>query len=457
MVVEYLKRMVGTKRFSSPAFIVLKWFGPCILLGTVLLWLPWSHTDAGPEVGFSTALFTAASAACVTGLSVVNVADAFSWFGQLVLLALLELGGLGVMTFAHLGFRLFGYRASLTHQAATADSLFQNDAAREFARSFRRILRLTLMIQAVGAVLMLTALAPRAVRGETGWPFTVWSAVFHAVSAFCNGGFSIYRDQVNGFLDNIPFLSIILVLITLGGLGHTVLVELHRLPKLIGGSEKRVHWLSLHSRVVLVMTALLIVGGFLALYVLGVGGQASRLGGAAFQSISCRTAGFNTVPIQAMPLASILVLVTLMFIGGSPGSCAGGIKTTSLAIWFARIKANLRNDSNVSLFGYTIAPDLVSRARILMALTMLWNLAGVFILVLIHPGERLETLIFEQVSAFGTVGLTMDFTPRLTELSRLWIILSMVVGRLGPLTLVLWVVPTVKAKIGRPLARIMVG
>lgn len=458
MRIFLFRRPVRVRRSISPSYLVFIWFGTFILAGSVLLWTPWARADGAPAMSFLGAVFTSVSAACVTGLSVVNIAEAYSLFGQVVIFLLLEMGGLGIMTFAHLGFNLLGRRTSIGYQAATAIALFQSDAAGEFRRSFRLVLGVTLVIQAVGAILMFASLLPYHWPDPGGVWLALWAALFHSVSAFCNGGFSIYPDALDGLGFNIPFLALLLALITLGGLGHTVLVELSHLPRMLRKIEKKPRWISLHTRVVLVMTALLLVAGILGVLLFGAGtGSASTVGNEVFLVVSGRTAGFSTVPVDKVPLPTILILIALMFIGGSPGSCAGGIKTTSLAIWLARIKANLRNDSNVNLFGYTIAPDLVSRARILMALTMLWNLAGVFILVVLHPGERLETLVFEQVSAFGTVGLSMNFTQRLETLSRLWIILSMFVGRLGPLSIALWMVPTVKSKINRPVGRIMVG
>jgi trk system potassium uptake protein TrkH len=433
------------------------WFGFFVLLGTVLLWLPVAHTSPGANPGFVGALFTAVSAACVTGLTVVNIHDAFSPFGQLVIFLLMEMGGLGIMTFASFGFRLIGRRLSLTQQAATTNAIFQNDAAAEFKQTFMHIFSLAVVIQLIGAAVMALSLAPRHWQ-EGRYLFLLWSSLFHSVSAFCNSGFTLYRDDLMSLRGNIPFLVTLLALVTLGGLGHTVLVELHRLPGFIRRHVKKPFWVSLHTRVTLVMTAILIVLGIIAIRILGTGDPAGQtLWEAVFETVSGRTAGFSIVRQSQLPLASVFVLLFLMFVGGSPGSCSGGIKTTSLAIWVARIRANLRNDPNVNLFGFTIAPDLVSRARILMAVTMIWNLVGVFILTIAHPGENLQTLVFEQISAFGTVGLSMEFTPRLTTVSRLWIIASMFVGRLGPLSIALLVWPSSRVKIYRPIGRIMVG
>ncbi|MCC8107748.1 MAG: ATPase [Planctomycetes bacterium] len=440
----------------SPAFVVFLWFVVAIGVGTVLLWLPWAYTGPDIRLPFLDALFTAVSAACVTGLSVVNVHDTFSFFGQFIIFVLIELGGMGIMTFASYGFRLIGRRMSMEYHLATADAIYGSDAANIFKKTFVQILKVTLSIQAIGAVLLFISLAPRhAAAGEYGlW---VWSSLFHSVSAFCNSGFMIYQDDLQSLRQNIPFLVTLLTLVTLGGLGHMVLNELYRLPGYIRNHTKKPKWISLHTRVVLTMTAVMILIGTLCIWALGTKEEGSSLWHAIFETISGRTAGFSIISQAGLPLPSIIVLCFVMFVGGSPGSCAGGIKTTSLAIWIGRIHANLRNDTNVNLFGYTIAPDLVSRARILMAVTSVWLLAGVFILAVIHPQENLQTLIFEQISAFGTVGLSMNFTPRLESAGRVWIIISMFVGRLGPLSIALWMVPSKKVSINRPIGRIMVG
>ena len=437
--------------------MVFMWFGSFMLLGTILLWLPWSQVSPDVHVDFVSALFTAVSAACVTGLSVDNIANTYSTFGQVVIFLLMEMGGMGIMTFASLGYRILGRRLSLSQQAAITDSIYQNDAASEFRKTFTQIMKVTLSIQAVGAIALAASLIPRHWYnpGEVG--LLAWSAIFHSASAFCNSGFTLYQDSLDSLVDNIPFLVIILALVTLGGLGHIVLNELYQLPGYVRNHVKKPHWISLHTKVVLVMTALMIVLGVLCIWLLGTEEEGSSLWHAIFETVSGRTAGFSIVSQARLPLPSIIVLLFLMFVGGSPGSCAGGIKTTSLAIWIARIRANLRNDHNVNMFGYTIAPELVSRARILMAVTMIWNVVGVFILAIVHPDENLQTLVFEQISAFGTVGLSMDFTPKLTLVSRIWIIISMFVGRLGPLSIALWVVPQSRVSINRPIGRIMVG
>ncbi len=235
-------------RRISPASMVFMWSGLFILVGALLLWHPVSHKSADIEIDFVAALFTAVSAACVAGFSVVNLHNAFSGFGQLVVLLLVELGAIGIMTFASFGFRLLGRRLSLAQQSATADAIYQNDAATEFKRTFMRIFQMAILLQFAGAVVIAVTLVP------THWPkgeygLLAWSAIFHSISAFCNCGFSIYPDDLMSQTENIPFLAALLVLILLGSIGHLVLNELYLLPGTIRRHVKKPFRLSLHSRV----------------------------------------------------------------------------------------------------------------------------------------------------------------------------------------------------------------
>ncbi len=442
----------------SPTAMVFMWSGVFILLGTVLLRLPWSHRGPDIEIDFMTALFTAVSSACVAGFSVVNIHDAFSGFGQFVILLLVELGGIGIMSFASFGFQLLGRRPSLAQQSATADAIYQNDAATEFKRTFMQILQMTFLIQLAGAIVIAVTLVP------THWPsgeygLLAWSAVFHAVSAFCNCGFTIYPgDLLDPVSGNTPFLAVLLVLVVLGNLGHIVLNEIYRLPGYIRRHVKKPFWISLHTRVALATTACVIVAGSIAIWALGAeSGEGMTFGEAVFATVSGRTAGFTITRQSGLPLSSLIIVMFLMFVGGSPGSCAGGVKTTSIAIWAGRIRGSLRSEPGTTLFGFTIPPELVNRARALITVAVVWNIAGVFIFSIIHPEESLQTIIFEQVSAFGTVGMTMDFTQRLNTLGRLWVIASMLVGKLGLLSIVFYMSRAPRVSINRPFGRIMVG
>lgn len=444
----------------SPTFLLAAWFSILLVVGTLLLVLPWAHRQGGPEIGLLTALFTATSAFCVTGLTMVDTHDAFSIFGQFVILVLMELGGVGIMTFASLAFSIFGRRMSMIGKAALTDALFQNDAALEFRVLFTCMLKAVTSIQLVGVVIIFLSLLCGESAADDGILYHLWSALFHSVSAFCNAGFSIYHDNLVSKSGNYLFLFAIASLVILGGLGHAVLAELYRLPGLLGGLRKKPHLLSFNSRVVLVITSIMLLLGGVSVAVSNYLWADARNGGivdSVFHSIVARTAGFNSAPLDGIPLPACLFLCLLMFIGGSPGSCAGGIKTTSLAIWICRIGANLRQETSMAILGHSIPIELARKARLIVALSILWTTVGVVILSLCHPHTGLDVLLFEQISALATVGLTMGFTSRLSEFAQLWVILSMIMGKFGPLTIALWVTPVAPGSITRAEGRIMIG
>jgi trk system potassium uptake protein TrkH len=254
-------------------------------------------------------------------------------------------------------------------------------------------------------------------------------------------------------------------LIVVGGLGYTVVLELlHRLERWIRRKPASPLKWSLQTRLVLRVSAILIVGGAAALSLTGLTHDEDtwpeQLIHALFQSVTARTAGFNSVNIVGLPSASLLILVLLMYIGGSPGSCAGGIKTTSAAVWVARVRARLLSREDVTLLDRRIPRDVVRRSALVISVATIWNLVGVFLLTITeggHDGVRLDHLIFEQISAFGTVGLSANVTPTLSELGRLWITLTMFIGRVGPLTVALVVIAAPRTSHHLPNERLMIG
>lgn len=442
---------------SSPQRLLLVSFALAILIGTLLLLLPWAHPPG--KLSPLDALFTATSAVCVTGLTVVSTGRDLTPFGGGIVLALIQVGGLGIMSFAALAYRLGGARLPLSSQSALEDSLLQRDAASEFAPIFWRMLRLVAVIEVVGAVVLFLTMLP-----ERETAHAAYSSLFHAISAFCNAGFSLYDDSLVGMRDNSPAILTISVLIVLGGLGHTVLLEVYgRLRSRLrgerpGGPQR----FSLHCRVVLGTTLVLLIGGSACLYAFGLGdadkSSPGLIAGGFFQAVTARTAGFNTVPIGSAPLAAVTVLIMLMFVGGSPGSCAGGIKTTSLAIGLARLKAAVLGREDVVIFDRLIPAEVVLRATALTGLSLLWNGVGVLVLGAAQPaGTALRDIVFEQVSAFATVGLSTGLTAQLTVVSRLWIICTMFVGRLGPLTVAFSFLTARRPLVGYPKGKVMIG
>lgn len=468
-----LAKRISQVFWAAPELIPLCGFLGLILVGSLLLAFPPMHKEGA--VSYVDALFTSTSALCVTGLTTVNTATDFTVGGQTVILILIQLGGLGIMAYAALALSLISLRVSLRTRAALESSLFQQETGRLFSARLRQVFTLALGIEVAGAVLLFFTLLPKHSVGKA-----VWSAVFHSVSAFCNAGFSIYPDNLEATRDNHLFLFVISLLIVLGGLGFIVLAELgeklrwwfvdgraksrSRSSFATSESSPLRNRLSLHSQVVLAASFILIVAGAGLLLLFGAAPQEQGVGekvsAAFFQSVSARTCGFNTVPIGALPLASLVVLVVLMFIGGSPGSCAGGIKTSSAAVLCARLRSLVTGRKDTLLGGWRLNPLAVRSAELLFFLAVLWNLVGV--LVLSHfEGPRgnvdLQDLLFEQISAFGTVGLSTGITPALSVGAKLWLIASMYVGRLGPLTLASLAAFRKPAQVIFPETRIMIG
>jgi len=431
-------------------------FAALIAAGTVLLWLPCSQDGS---VSLLDALFTSTSAVCVTGLVVVDTGTAFTPFGQIVILLLIQTGGLGVMTFAALAFQIFGRRLSLRAQSVLDDSLMQRSMANEFRTLFWRILKAVLAIEALGALLIFLG-----VPKNDFWQ-AAWSSLFHSVSAFCNAGFSIYPDNLAGLRSHALVTGTVMVLITLGGIGHPVLVDLWNVFRArIRGTDGESRRLTLHTRVVLWTSAILVCAGTLMLFVLGSdlpgAGLGGRLSSSLFHSVSARTAGFNTVSVGQLPVASVFLLTLLMFVGGSPGSCAGGIKTTTLALWSARLWSWLRGGKSPRMFDRHISGELSRRASLIIGLAVVWNVIGVLLLSATEAAGQtsgFHDVMFEQISAFGTVGLSTGLTPHLSTVGRLWIIASMFVGRLGTITLVMWFFTRRQPGIRYPEGRVMIG
>lgn len=422
------------RRIAPPVLLVLS-FAALILVGTVLLSLPVSW-GAGRRIGTLDALFTATSAVCVTGLITVDTARVWSPFGQGVILTLIQLGGLGILTFATFFLLLLGRSVSLTQRSILTRT--HGRLTHVHVRSLlTRIVTYALVVEAVGAVLLSIAFAR-----DAGLASGIWRGVFHAVSAFCNAGFSLFSDSLEGYASSWIVNLVVMGLILLGGLGFIVIADLEsqaRHPRLR---------ISLHSKVVLTTTGILLVGaslGFLFFEynnVLRGRPWDETLLVTLFQSVTPRTAGFNTVPYDRLTNSTLMMTIILMFIGGSPGSAAGGIKTSTAAILVGVLISRAKGMRHATLFRRTVPERVVGEAIAIVLLSVLVVMGMTFVLQwtelhdLAHPGVRGDflSLNFEAVSAFGTVGLSMGETPGLRASSKLVIVLLMFVGRLGPLT-----------------------
>lgn len=420
--------------------------------------LPMAHQSG--RVGPLEALFTSTSAVCVTGLIVVDTATDFTRFGQVVILVLIQVGGLGIMTFAALTFLLVGARLPMSSLALVSDAFFQRDVAVEFHHAFRTILILTVVAEAGGAILLFI-FAP----SEGSLAASLFSAVFHSVSAFCNAGFSLRSNNLMGWRHNLPALFTVMGLVVTGGLGYAVLREIwaHFSAAVRLGRARPRRRVSTHTKLVLWLSFGLVFGGAIMLLAFGAvdveRGFTDKVVSALFHSVSARTAGFNTSDLSLFPPASLVAVIILMFIGGSPGSCAGGTKTTTIAVWLARMRASLHGAAEVKLMGRSLSVSLVSRADLVVGLAIFWNIIGVLLLLNTEAwvGEHPLHVVFEQFSAFGTVGLSTGLTGEMSVIGKLWLCATMFVGRVGPLTAALWIFPPEETLVRYPQTNLMIG
>jgi trk system potassium uptake protein TrkH len=425
-----LGRWLTPPRLFGGSFILL------ILVGTLgLLYLPGLYT--GKPLSWVDALFTITSAVCVTGLTVVDTATYFTTAGQAWVLLFIQLGGLGVIAFSSLIIIALGRRLSLRHEALSQDVI---DAAPhvDVRRLTFDVLLFTFALEGLGALLLYAAWAP-----QFGWIDSAWHALFHAVSAFCNAGFSTFSENMIKF-QRAPFpLFVVGSLIVLGGLGFLTLEELLLWRR--ARRRRQPFRISLHSRIVLSTTAALLAAGW-ALYLLfeadGVLRELSpvdRASNAWFMSITCRTAGFNSIDYaQASDSANFLTIL-LMSIGGSPGSTAGGIKTTTFALIGLLAWSRFRGHETTMFGSRSIREETTERAVGLFAIAFGLTTVAIFILTATernYPTEgRFLAHMFEVSSAFNTVGLTMGVTPNLSNPGKLLMVALMYFGRVGPLTL----------------------
>lgn len=427
---------------QRPALMLAGSFAAMILVGTVLLTLPVSVENVG-DVSFINSLFTITSAVCVTGLTVNEPGVTYTFFGELVILLSIQLGGIGIMTLAALALA-FARDSALSTQLRYA-AMLDARTLTDLRTTVQSIVVGALAIEAVGALLLWTQFVddPRA-EGQSA----AWLALFHAVSAFCNAGFSLFNGNLVLFADDVGVQTVIMLLIVLGGLGFPVIREVilqlrGRAAFLLRRSSGHPERLSLASRVVLVTTAILLVAGTLLTLLFEWGGESfARLSGpervlaALFHSVNTRTSGFCTVDLGRFGAPALLWTCVLMFIGGSPGSTAGGIKTTTLATLWATLRGELRG-REPQLAHRAIAPEVFRRATAVAAISAGIVLASLTLMTVVEAKQDFIKLLFEVCSAFGTVGLSAGITSTLSVAGKLVIILTMFVGRCGPLTIAL--------------------
>ncbi len=427
------RRLIGNIRGIPSGFALL------ILCGAVLLWLPWMHRS-GVSVSFLDSLFLSTSAVCVTGLSTFNVAETLSLPGQIVLLLLIQLGGVGIMTAGTLFLILSGRRLTLADE-----HLIRNTVG-----GLRTVTPLAIFLHALGFVVFIELIGAVALywlpgsAGGTGY-HELWNAVFHSVSAFCNAGLSVFPEGLARWEGDSARLAVVALLVVAGGIGLLALVNF-RFYYFWKRDRRARGYLTLQTRLSLVLTAALLLAG--GLFTLGwewnntLAGlpAAHRVGEAFFHSTMTRTAGFNTIDVGAMQAPTLFGTMALMFIGGAPGSMAGGIKTVTFAMLVLAAWAALRRRPAIVLWGRSIPEKQVATAILFALLAAGFVFACMLVLMATESGAPSVAtphhwlgLMFEAVSAFGTVGLSTGVTPLLTAPGKIVIIGLMFVGRVAPL------------------------
>ncbi len=417
---------------SSPALATVVSFSTVIIIGAMLLTLPVSIV-AIEKVSFIDSLFISASATCVTGLSTVDIGTYYTRFGQVIILLLIQTGGIGIITLALSLPIIIGSQTTFT-QTMTIRDLTGVRTVREVLSVAKAVIISTFAIEAAGAVALF--FAEESIEDTT---LRLFSAVFHSVSAFCNAGFSIFSNNLEGYALNYSYISTIMILIILGGIGFPVTNNLFNFIKERLFLRKKSN-LSFHSKIVLTTTTGLILAGtilFLMLEwnnTLGQQESGSKLINSLFMAVTPRTAGFNTIRLDGIGSATILIIIVLMFIGASPSSTGGGIKTTTFATMLFSIRALIRNKEDIEAFRRTIPISSIYKALNVAFISFAIICISIFFLSLTEKDKDLIKIIFEVFSAFGTVGLSLGITPQLTSMGKIIIILTMLIGRIGPLT-----------------------
>ena len=422
------EEIIRRKRRLSSFQIIILGFAGVILLGALLLMLPIS-TTGGNVTPFNETLFTATSAVCVTGLVVQDTGSYWSTFGQAVILALIQIGGLGVVTVAASFALLSGRKISLMQRSTMQDAISAPKVG-GIVRLTRFILRGTFLIELLGALAMLPVFCR-----DYGWR-GVWMAVFHSISAFCNAGFDILGTENNlypsltGYAGSPGINITIMLLIVIGGIGFLTWDD-------VCENKWRFHRYRMQSKVILVTTAFLLVLPTLYFYCFEftAGSARQRILLSMFQSVTPRTAGFNTADLAAMGSTSQALMVVLMLLGGSPGSTAGGMKTTTFAVLLANMWATFRRREDAEFFGRRIDSSAVKNAATIAGMYLTLFFLGAFV---IATAEQLpmSVCLYETASAVATVGLTLGITPQLGVLSQGVLIALMFLGRVGGLTLI---------------------
>lgn len=445
MNVEYFKKM-------SPSRKLILGFLLAILIGTLLLMMPFSLRE-GESINFLESMFTIVSATCVTGLTVVDVSKVFSPIGDFIIIFFIQLGGLGVMTFSSILFIVMGKRITF-HERELLKEERNADNNEEILSFIKKLLLTVFVIESIGALILAWEFSK-----EMPWNKAVFYGIFHSISAFCNAGFALFTNNLENYKANPVINLTIGYLITLGGIGFAVITSV------IMVIRRGIDRFNLTSKVAIIISVVLTFGGMILFFLLEYSNPSTlgdlnfiqKILASYFQSVTLRTAGFNTIPLRDLRPATIFICCILMFIGASPGSTGGGIKTTTFGVIIFYVIGVVKKKEYIEIFNRRLDWEIMNRALAILVLAIIY-VCTIITMMLVIEDFNTEDIIFEVISAFGTVGLTLGITPELTAVSKLLLIITMFVGRLGPMTFALAIgEDKKKALIKYPKENILVG
>lgn len=454
-----LKKLLMKTNTMEPAQVMVIGFGVVILFGGLILNLPIA-AKSGKSVGLLNALFTSTSAVCVTGLVVVDTSTYWNEFGQLVIITLIQVGGLGFMTIATMFSLLTGKKINLRERLLIQESLNQRDLS-GLVKLTRYIIMMTFAIEGIGALLLSMVFIPK-----LGLIKGIWYSVFHSISAFCNAGFDLMGivsgeySSLTYFIDNSLINLVICGLIVLGGIGFPVLLDVI--------NNKKYSKLNVHSKIVINTTGILIAVGFLFIFIvefnnkdtLGGLNMKEKLLSSLLQSITLRTAGYNTIDLTVLKESTLFLMVILMLIGASPASTGGGLKTTTVATLFLTVKSFILGKEDIEVYQRRISSTTVKKSLGIFFIGVFVVLFGTLMITIVSPEFSLLESAFEVVSAFATVGLSIGSTPTLTTFGKIIIMILMFLGRVGSLTIFIALLSRtnkIKSKVRYAEGKIIVG
>lgn len=441
-------------KFFSPYMIILLSFMGVTILGGFLLSFPIS-VNYGKSVKLIDGFFIATSAVCVTGLSSIDIASIYNPFGQLIILILIQLGGLGVITFTSVIIILISKKIGYYTKKVVQEDI-NIDTTFKIEEYVTKVIFAVILIEFIGAIILFFEFIKK-----FSFLKAVYYSFFHSISAFCNAGFALFSDNLYGFKNSFIINITIPVLIFLGGIGFSTILNCYNVFR---KKEKR---LTTTTKLSIKISIFLVLIGTVVMFILEYSNPKTignlplfqKLGAAFFQSVTTRTAGFNTVSISGLKISTSLLFIILMFIGASPGSTGGGIKTTTFGLIVLGTWATLKNRNIIEYNKRSVSWRIYNKAIVILFISLIYTSICVFLLILLERNRNLLDLAFEVYSAFGTVGLSRDLTPNLTSISKFVLIVTMFVGRVGPLTIVLALSKSKmkKENISRPQENILIG